>query len=197
MCLAVLEYYALDAGSNVRPEARKNFRLLAGSKLKELIYSQVGYDPTGTIAEPFRKWHERIELNHQSAPEGYFSIFNEAHTILYELIMTGAKIGEAMVPDISIGSHWAKHWDKNRLGDRFGDREKFPHRYPEDHPQAKSNPQIANCYPLDALGEYRRWLQSDYLGGGKFKNYLAGKRELPPSVAQLAIERLTPKRIGR
>lgn len=197
VCLAILEYYALDAGANVRPEARKNFRLLAGSKLKELIYSQVGYDPTGTIAEPLRKWHERIELNHQSAPEGYFSIFNEAHTILYELIMAGAKIGESMVPDISIGSHWAKHWDKNRLGDRFGDREKFPHRYPKDHPQAKSNPQIANCYPLDALGEYRRWLQTEYLGGGKFKDYLAGKRELPPSVAQLAIDRLTPKLIGR
>ena len=101
ICLAVLEYYALDAGSNVRPEARKNFRLLAGSKLKEMIYSQVGYDPTGGIAEPLRKWHERIELNHQSAPSGYFSIFNEAHTVIYELIMAGAEIGEKMVPDIS------------------------------------------------------------------------------------------------
>ncbi len=196
VCLAVLEYYALDAGANVRPEARKNFRLLAGSKLKELIYSQVGYDPSGAINETLRKWHERIELNHQSAPEGYFSIFNEAHTVIYELIMAGAQIGDKMVPDISIGLHWAKYWDKNDLGSKFGDREKFPHRYPADHPQAKSNPQIANCYPLDALGEYRRWLQSDYLGKGKFKDYLKGKKELPPSVAQLALERLSPRLIG-
>ena len=195
ICLAVLEYYALDAGSNVRPEARKNFRLLAGSKLKEMIYSQVGYDPTGGIAEPLRKWHERIELNHQSAPSGYFSIFNEAHTVIYELIMAGAEIGEKMVPDISIGQHWAKYWDANDLESRFGDREKFPHRYPKDHPQAKSNPQIANCYPLDALGEYRRWLQDVYLDGGKFKNYLKGKKEIPPSVSQLAIKRLSPKLI--
>lgn len=193
VCLAILEYYALDAGSNVRPEARKNFRILAGSKLKEMIYSQVGYDPTGGVAEPLRKWHERIELNHQSAPSGYFSIFNEAHTVIYELIMAGADIGAKMVPDISIGQHWAKYWDANNLGDRFGDREKFPHRYPKDHPQAKSNPQIANCYPLDALGEYRRWLQELYLGGGKFKKYLKGKKEIPPSVAQLAIERLSPQ----
>ena len=195
ICLAVLEYYALDAGSNVRPEARKNFRLLAGSKLKEMIYSQVGYDPTGGIAEPLRKWHERIELNHQSAPSGYFSIFNEAHTVIYELIMAGAEIGEKMVPDISIGQHWAKYWDANDLESRFGDREKFPHRYPKDHPQAKSNPQIANCYPLDALGEYRRWLQDVYLDGGKFKNYLKEKKEIPPSVSQLAIKRLSPKLI--
>ena len=195
VCLAVLEYYAMDAGTNVRPEARKNFRLLAGSKLKELIYSQTGYDPTGSIAEPLRKWHERIELNHQSAPSGYFSIFNEAHTVLYELIMAGAQIGEKMVPDISIGQHWAKYWDDRGLNTRFGNHEKFPHRYPRDHPQARSNPQIANCYPLDALGEYRRWLQDEYLDGGKFKGYLKGKKEIPPSVAQLAIDRLSPKLI--
>lgn len=193
VCLAILEYYAFDAGANCQPEARKNFRILAGSKLREMIYSQVGYDPAGVITEPLRKWHERIELNHQSAPAGYFSIFNEAHTVIYELIMAGAEIGEKMVPDISIGQHWARYWDENDLGSRFGNREKFPHRYPKDHPQARSNPQIANCYPLDALGEYRRWLQDVYLDGGKFKNYLKGRKELPPSVAQLAIERLSPK----
>ncbi len=195
VCLAVLEYYAMDAGANVQPEARKNYRILAGSKLRDMIYSQVGYDPTGGVDEPLRKWHERIELNHQSAPSGYFSIFNEAHTVIYELIMAGADIGAKMVPDISIGIHWSKYWDSEGLNLRFGDREKFPHRYPDDHPQAKSNPQIANCYPLDALGEYRRWLQDTYLGAGKFKNYLKGKKEIPPSVAQLAIERLTPKLI--
>ena len=197
VCLAILEYYALDAGTNIRQEARKNFRLLAGSKLKEMIYSQVGYDPTGDITEPLRKWHERIELNHQSAPSGYFSIFNEAHTVIYELIMAGANIGEKIVPDISIGQHWAKYWDENNLDAKFGDRKKFPHRYPKDHPQARSNPQIANCYPLDALGEYRRWLQDEYIEGGKFKNYLKGKKEIPPSVSQLAIERLMPKQIQK
>lgn len=196
VCLAVLEYYAFDAGENIKVEARDNFRILAGSKLRELIYSQVGYDPSGKHIGPLKKWHERIELNHQSAPRGYFSIFNEAHTVMYELIMAGANIGEKMVPDISIGSHWAKHWDANDLGKKFGDRAKFPHRYPKDHPQARSNPQIANCYPLDSLGEYRRWLEDEYLSGGKFAGYLKSKKKvIPPSIAQLAIERLTVKTI--
>lgn len=194
ICLAVLEYYAFDAATP-RETARDNYRILAGKALQDLIYSQVGYDPRGTATEALRKWHERIELNHQSAPSGYFSIFNEAHTVIYELIMAGASIGEKMVPDISIGLHWARYWDANNLGARFGDREKFPHKYPNDHPQARSNPQIANCYPLDALGEYRRWLQDVYLDGGKFKSYLQGRKNLPPSVAQLAIERLSPKLI--
>ncbi|SDG77427.1 hypothetical protein [Roseospirillum parvum] len=196
ICLAILEYYAFDAGVNCQEEARDNFRLLAGSKLKELIYSQVGYNPSGANTEPLRKWHERIEMNFHSAPRGYFSILNEAHTIIYELIMAGADVGERTVPDGSIGKCWAQHWKDNNLTARFGERGLFPHRYPDDHPQSKSNPQMANCYPLEALGEYRRWLQEEYLEGGRFATYLRRKqKDIPPSVAQLAIERLIPPQI--
>jgi hypothetical protein len=195
VCLAVLEYYAFDS-LTPQPEARDNFRLLAGSKLRELIYAQVGYDPTG--AGKFKKWHERIALNYQSCPKGYFSVFNEAHTIIYELIMAGAKIDEHFVVDISIGTHWGKHWCEHDFNERFGDRLKWPHRYPDDHPQSKSNPQEAWCYPLDALGYYRQWLQDTYIEGGKFKGYLQGKvakGQIPPSIAQLAISAIVPKQI--
>lgn len=188
VCLAVLEYYAFDAGANCQPEARDNFRMLAGSKLRELIYSQVGYDPSKQ--DRFHKWHERISLNHQSAPRGYFHVFNEAHTIIYELILAGAPIDEKTVVDISIGSHWGRYWEQSGLAALYGDRGKYPHRYPVDHPQARSNPQISWCYPLDALGRYRQWLQEEYIEGGKFRHYLAAKvksGDLPPSVAQLAI----------
>jgi hypothetical protein len=190
VCLAILEYYAFDAGSNCQPQARDNYRLLAGTQLREMIYSQVGYDPTGKYIDRFKKWHERIELNHQSAPKGFFSVFNEAHTIIYEMIRAGAEIGEKTVVDISIGQHWAKYWDDNRLATQYGARIKYPHKYPDSHPQAKSNPQEAWCYPLSSLGEYREWLQNTYIEGGKFAKYIDGKvkkRELPPSVAQLAI----------
>lgn len=191
ICLSVLEYYAFDAGANVQPQARDNFRLLAGSKLRELIYSQLGYDPTGLYKDRFQKWHERIELNHQSAPRGYFSVFNEAHTIIYEMLQAGAEIGEKTVVDISIGSHWGKYWDENNLAEKHSARMKYPHRYPDSHPQAKSNPQTAWCYPISALGDYRQWLQDVYIEDGKFSKYLSGKvqkGDLPPSVAQLAID---------
>ena len=193
--LAVLEYYAFDAGSNVQEQARQNFRLLAGSKLRDMIYSQVGYDPTGS--KRFDKWHERIALNFQSAPKGYFHVFNEAHTIIYELILAGAEIGEHFVVDISIGQHWSKYWVDSRLSQTH-DRGKYPHCYPDSHPQAKSNPQESWCYPLAALGDFRQWLQDVYLEGGKFSAYLKGKvskGELPPSIAQLAIETLTSPQI--
>lgn len=193
VCLAVLEYYAFDAGSNCQTEARDNFRLLAGSKLRELIYRQVGYDPTGL--KRFDKWHERIALNYQSAPRGFFHVFNEAHTMIYEMIVAGVDIGEKMVVDISIGQHWAKHWTDNGLTDRFGERSKYPHCYPDSHPQSKSNPQESWCYPIAALGYYREWLQSEYLEGGKFGTYMKGKvssGQIAPSIAQLAISALVP-----
>lgn len=193
VCLSVLEYYAFDAGANCQPEARDNFRLLAGSKLREMIYSQVGYDPSGS--SKFAKWHERISLNYQSAPKGYFHVFNEANTIIYELIQAGAEIGEKFIVDISIGIHWSTYWEANQLSVKYSERAKYPHRYPDSHPQAKSNPQVSWCYPVDSLGAFRNWIQDEYLEGGKFKGYLATKvkkGELPPSVAQLAIATLVP-----
>ncbi|MDA9501551.1 hypothetical protein [Bradyrhizobium sp. CCBAU 11357] len=196
ICLAVLEYYAFDAGTNCQPEARDNFRLLAGSKLREMIFRQVGYDPTRS--RKFDKWHERIALNFQSAPKGFFHVFNEAHTVIYELIIAGADIGEKNVVDISIGQHWSKHWCDNELEAIYGEREKYPHHYPDSHPQSKSNPQESWCYPLAALGAYREWLQDIYIEGGKFSNYLKGKvsrGELAPSVAQLAVSALVPPQI--
>ena len=197
ICLAVLEYYAFDAGSNCQPEARDNFRLLAGSKLREMIYSQVGYDPAHL--KRFDKWHERIALNYQSAPRGFFHVFNEAHTVVYELILAGADIGEKNVVDISIGQHWSKYWTDDDLTAAYGDRTRYPHSYPDSHPQAKSNPQESWCYPLVALGAYRAWLQDVYIEGGKFSAYLKGKvskGEIAPSVAQLAVTALVPTRIS-
>lgn len=199
ICLAILEYYAFDAGTNCQPEARHNFRLLAGSKLRDLIYSSVGYDPTGANATRFDKWHERIALNYQSAPKGFFHVFNEAHTIIYELIQAGADIGPNFVVDISIGQHWSSYWTENGFDSTYGGRNKYPHRYPDSHPQAKSNPQHSWCYPLSALGAYREWLQDKYIEGGKFGTYLKGKvqrGELAPSVAQLAISAVQPPQIA-
>lgn len=188
VCLAILEYYAFDAGVNVSDSARDNYRKLAGSKLKDLIYSQVGYDPSGS--DRFRKWHERLELNYQSAPKGYFHVFNEAHTIIYELIVAGAEIGEKFVVDISIGQHWSRYWEESGLSEEYDVRRKYPHRYPDSHPQSKSNPQESWCYPIGALGDFRTWLQEEYLEGGKFRTYLQGKvkrGELAPSFADLAL----------
>lgn len=102
----------------------------------------------------------------------------------------GLHIDSSFVPDISVGLIWSNHWTINEFDNAYGTRIKFDHNYPQYFPQAKSNPQLAWCYPEGALGEFRRWFRDGYIGNGKFANYLTNavkKKELPQSFAQRAI----------
>lgn len=190
VCLAVLEYYAFDAGGNVKEQAQKNYRLLAGHALREFIFTQVGYDPDYKIPDAWRQFHDRVSLTYNSLPAGFFGIFKEMADMIVTLGQAGLQITSKFVPDISVGQCWSKHWCDQGLEERFGTRRKFEHNYPSYFPQAKSNPQEPWCYPEAALGEFRRWLREDYIGDGKFTKYITTKvqnKELPASFAQLAI----------
>lgn len=189
VCLAILEYYAFDAATK-QPEAQKNYRLLAGHALREFIYTQVGYDPDYKVPDAWRQFHDRVSLTYNSLPKGFFGIFKEMADMIVTLGQAGLQIDSKFVPDISVGRCWADHWSQHHLHEQFGDRCKFEHNYPHYFPQAKSNPQEPWCYPDAALGEFRRWLRDEYIGEGKFQNYITSKvkhNELPASFAQLAI----------
>ncbi len=190
VCLAVLEYYAFDAGTNIKEIAKKNYRLLAGKALRDFIYTQVGYDPSYTIPDVWRQFHDRVSLTYNSVPKGYFGIFKEMSDMIVTLGHAGLPIDSSFVPDISVGQHWSKYWTANNLQAQYGERIKFEHNYPNYFPQAESNPQEPWCYPEHALGVFRGWLRDEYIGQGKFKNYLENKikqKQLPVSFAQLAI----------
>ena len=190
VCLAILEYYSFDAGANIKEEAKKNYRLLAGKALREFIYTQVGYDPSKAIPEQWKQFHDRVSLTYNSVPSGYFGIFKEIADMIVTLGQSGLHIDSNFVPDISVGQTWAGHWKKSNLDKSYGGRIKFEHNYPDYFPQAASNPQEPWCYPEAALGEFRRWFRETYIGEGKFKTYVEGKAKdlaLPISFAQLAI----------
>lgn len=189
LCLAVLEYYAFDA-PNRSDEAQKNFRLLAGKALHDFIYTQVGYDPNDFVPHNWRQFHDRVSLTYNSVPKGYFIVFKEIADMIVTLGQAGLQIDSSFVPDGSVGLVWGKHWTDNNFDSRLGERIKWDHNFPEYFPQAKSNPQPAWCYPEAALPEFRRWMRENYIGGGKFANYISNKvkqKELPASFAQLAI----------
>jgi hypothetical protein len=190
VCLAILEYYAFEAGANNKSDALKNFRTLAGNGLHDFIYAQCGYDPNKSVPEAWKQFHDRVSLTYGSCPAGYFSVFKEIADMFVHLGQHGLHIDEKFIPDISVGSAWAKHWTDCLLESKFGLRKKYEHNYPSYFPQALSNPQEAWCYPENALGEFRKWYRSIYIGEGKFKNYLEGKvkqMKLPASFATLAI----------
>lgn len=189
LCLAVLEYYAFDAPIQSE-EAKKNFRLLAGKALADFIFAQVGYDPSHSVPDEWKQFHDRVALTYNSLPRGYFGIFKELSDMIVTLGQSGLQIDSKFVPDISVGTHWANHWNDRDLAQKHGERRKYDHNFPEYFPQSKSNPQDVWCYPDSALGEFRRWLQDDYIEKGKFKKYIAQKvrdRQLPVSFAQLAV----------
>jgi hypothetical protein len=191
VCLAVLEYWAFDAGSSVRDQAQKNYRTLAGKALHDFIYTQVGYDPNHNVPAAWVQFHARVSLTYNSVPAGYFSIFKEIADMIVTLGEAGLHIDSSFVPDISVGSAWAKHWADKGFDKQYGERIKWEHNYPEVFPQAKSNPQYPWCYPEIALGEFRRWFREQYVGDGKFSRYINSKireKELPPSFAQLVIK---------
>jgi hypothetical protein len=190
VCLAVLEYYAFDAGANVKSDAIKNYRLLAGKALRDFIYTQVGYDPSNTVPDVWRQFHDRVSLTYNAVPKGYFSIFKELADMVVTLGQHGLFIDHKFVPDISVGKLWSKHWNEADLASRYGERITYEHNYPSYFPQSLSNPQDACCYPEDAIGEFRRWMRESYIGGGKLQSYIDNKvkeRDLPPAFAQIAI----------
>lgn len=172
VCMLLLEYYGFEV-SNPSDTARQYFRKLARSTLRLFIYRALGYDPDVLIPRGWREIHDRLLLH--SEPSGYFSVFKEAVNIVIAAVKAGLRVDHHTVPDISIGIAWAKYWaDNPKLAKKFGQRIKHEHNYPDYFPQSDSNPQDINVYPVDALGEFRRWLESEYLCK-KFPTYLGGK----------------------
>lgn len=189
--MALLDYYAFES-STPSEVARTNFRLLAQAGLRVFVYSALGYDPTRAVPSSWREFHDRLLLS--TSPVGYFGMFRETADFVLNAIRGGLRVDEATIPDISIGIAWAAHWKDNNLDDVHGPRIKHEHNYPNYYPQSRSNPQHPWVYPVSAVGEFRVWLQREYIAQ-KFPKYLEGKVSrgvLPPSVAELLIAQAVP-----
>ena len=122
----------------------------------------------------WQQFHDRIGLNYDSVPEGYFSVFKECASLYATMLSAGAKPGTKMILDISIGQHWSRYWKDNKLDRHFGRAVKYSHDYPIYFPQSASNPQEAWAYPDAALPTFRRWLRQVY-ASQKMPAYLDGQ----------------------
>lgn len=190
VCIAVLEYYGFEASQGSNSISLRNYRVLAGEGFEKFVYAQVGYDPSKNLSEEWKQFHDRVSLAYNKVPNGYFGVFKEISDLIVTLGQAGLHIDNTFVPDISVGSHWARHWVVNNCDSTYGARIRYEHEYPEYFPQSASNPQEPWCYPEHSLGEFRRWFREVYIGQGKFKTYLLKQskvKALPASFAQLAI----------
>lgn len=198
VCMAILEYYAFDAGNNVQDEAKQRYRWLAGRSLREVIYQQLGYKKESALAETWRQFHDRVLLVDNNVPNGYFCVFKEIADLMVALINVDAPLGSDFLPDISVGRKWSEYWASENLGEAYGGRVQYEHHFPDYFPQSKSNPQYPYCYPEGALGVFRKWMREHYIKTG-LKLYLDGKvkkGELPTSTTQHVIQALSSRGSG-
>lgn len=193
VCTAILEYFAFEAGRQGAEFAMQNYRRLARHGLKQFIYTETGY-VSKSEDDVWKIFRDRVSLTYDAVPDGYFSVFKELASLIVTLGMTGLHIDAKFVPDISVGQAWSKHWGAHCWASKFGSHATYQHNYPHYFPQAASNPQLARCYPDDALGEFRRWFRQDYIGEGRFQKYLAKKvseKLLPDGYVEKAMLALT------
>lgn len=165
--LHVLEFYATHNRA-----AATNLRRMAGHALREFIYKQTNYSPRALVDDQWRHFHDRLLL--VDVPPRHFCVFKEMAGMVVQAINGGLRMNERTIPDGSVGIAWGKHWTENNLAARYGDRITFKHNYPDYYPQSASNPQPAKAYPRLALGEFREWLEDEYLPK-IFPGYLARK----------------------
>lgn len=189
VCMKVLEYYAFEAQGSY-DQALAAFRKLATAGLRLFVWHALGYDPSNAVPLQWREFHDRQLL--ASAPVGYFSVFKEIADFVISAIRIGMPFNAATIPDISVGQCWARYWKENGFDAVYGPRRQYEHNFPSYFPQALSNPQDIAVYPVAALGEFRTWLQREYIPE-KFPAYLGSKvakGALPPSTAELLLANL-------
>lgn len=190
--MAITDYYAHYA-QTTKQEAINNYRKAAKFGLRKYIYERLDYNEQDLLNESWKLLQERI-LNNES-PKGYFTMFDEATTIIASLIRNNIVVDDSIMPDGSLGIHWAKHWKVNGLDQGFGKRIKIQHKFPESYRQ--QDPEI-NAYPNEALSQFRTWFQETYLPL-KYPSYVKNKLQdksklsillqavLPPSLESKAL----------
>lgn len=172
VCMAFLEYYAFESkGGNAK--ALESYRKFATNGLQRFIYDSLEY----SVNDKWKHYHDRVSLLKDSAPSGYFIIFQEVTGLVVDLITNDLPVNSKTIVDGSVGNHWGRYWSDNNLEAKYGGRVTYPHYYPSDYAQAKSNPQPANAYPDTALAEFRRWFRQVYLLT-KFPTYILTKANL-------------------
>lgn len=172
VCMAIIEYYAFEA-QNKNQTAMDNYRRLATYGLQKFIFDALNYTP----ADKWRFFHDRVSILTDSAPDGYFIIFNEVTGLISDLIAAGLPVNDKTIPDISVGKAWGMYWTAHGFDVTYGPRIKYEHNYPSYYPQAASNPQEPWAYPDAALATFRHWFRHEYLPT-KYPKYILTKSHL-------------------
>jgi len=171
--MALLEYFAYE-DAEPRKEEIQNYRILARISFRQYIYNKVGYVYQTEKLNQWKYFLDRVDLNFDKVPNGFFSVFREMNGLIVTLIRGSVIVNDKTIPDLSVGINWGKYWKEKKLNSKYGERTPYEHNYPEYYPQSDSNPQPAWAYPDKSLPEFRNWFSFEYIYK-KFPKYLIEK----------------------
>ena len=92
VCTAIIEFFAFEA-QKTNATALKNYRRLAGYGLQRFIYDALNYVPE----DKWRYFNDRVSILKDSAPEGYFIVFNEVTGLAVDLINSGLSVNDKTI----------------------------------------------------------------------------------------------------
>lgn len=121
VCMAVLEYYAFEAGERCTDKARQISRLLMRKTFRDFVYSLVGYNrPRLTFSDyMLSRINHHHSVSRNPLPDGYFCLFDKMIELLQKFdLRIGYTLGEQwydsskgamrfLEPDISLGHHFS------------------------------------------------------------------------------------------
>lgn len=168
--MAITDYYAHFATTK-KQEAINNYRKAARYGLRRYIYDSLSYNESDLASKSWALFQERILLN--ESPRGYFTMFDEATSIIASLIRHNIPVDDSIMPDASLGKHWGKYWNDNELQKAHGERIKIQHKFPPSYRQL--DPEI-NAYPKACLSVFRDWFENTYLPN-KYPDYIKRKHK--------------------
>lgn len=170
VCMAFLDYYAFEASKET---ARNSLRVLSEKQLPQFIYEAIGYSSLAVAKTPLTSASDRP---YTFVPEGYFSISQATARGKIHSVQTTLNFDTQTTTYLNLEKAWNHHWDIHKLWEHYGQHIAYLPLKDRYLPQAAVSKAIKTyVYPISALGEFKEWLNWQYIPE-RFPSYLHRKR---------------------
>lgn len=149
--------------SDVAAHARDGFVTVDGDRftaveLAEFVFVQTGFADGDALPAEWRHFHAQINLVHNYAPSGLFTVPKELTDLAVALARRGGPVVGDTAAILAADALWWDHWDAEWLAARFPPRQRYAMAYPGFLPHASTAMQSPHSFPIEALGTFRDWI---------------------------------------
>ncbi|MCT7953567.1 hypothetical protein NG798_27605 [Ancylothrix sp. C2] len=177
-CAVLLEWYAFDS-QRTNQTALYSYRKFAHIGVRSWIQSITDWHQPSINQQPY--WYRRIGLFRERTqiPKGWWCIFEEITSFVWEMESKGYVLPDSAIPDISVGKCWCNYLRSKGVNVANVARS-YPHYYPDWAYSVK-----ANIYPLDLLPEFRYWFEDTYKPLKSLQYFRKNHPEALPTICRI------------